>query len=165
MTGRIPLKADRLLERLNQFEVEFLVIGGFAVSAHGFPRGTKDLDIVPAPHPDNLSRLADVLVELDADLLGMEEFDADEVVRPDLEGLLDGGNFVLATSLGRLDIMQFVAPDIGYLDLVVAAIDDHVFGQPVRICGYEDLIAMKKAADRPEDRIDIQRLEEARREG
>lgn len=164
MTGVSPLDAGGLLAALSETGVNFVVIGGFAVSAHGYPRATKDLDIVPAPDAENLKRLAAVLQTLDATLLGMEEFSAEEVVEPDADGLALGGNFVLATSSGRLDVMQMVAPDLEYDELAAASVEDEVFGHPVRFCGYEHLVAMKEAAGRPEDLIDLKRLREARGE-
>ena len=142
-----------------------MVIGGFAVGAHGYPRATKDLDIVPDPDPENLRRLASLLSDLNASVLGTEEFAEDEVVQPDAAGLEMGGNFVLATSRGRLDIMQFVGPDLGYTDLDSAAVSDEVFGHRVRFCGFDHLVAMKEAAARPEDMIDLQRLRESRDRG
>ena len=162
MTPGIPLQADRLLAELNEAGIEFLVIGGFAVSAHGYPRGTKHLDIVPEPGAENLARLADLLVRLEAELLGTEDLSSNELIQPDLAGLSGGGNFVLGTSLGRLDIMQFLVPEMEYGDLLEGSIEETVFGQPVRICGYEDLVTMKRAAGRPEDLIDLERLGEAR---
>ncbi len=45
---------------------------------HGFVRATKDLDIVPAPSPENLERLARVLVELGAQHVGVGEFSPEE---------------------------------------------------------------------------------------
>jgi hypothetical protein len=50
-----------LLGALNAHGVEFVVIGGVAVGAHGFIRGTEDLDVVPDLDPDNLKRLAEAL--------------------------------------------------------------------------------------------------------
>ena len=50
MTDRAPvLHAERLLGVLREHGVELVVIGGFALSAHGVVRGTKDVDIVPDP--------------------------------------------------------------------------------------------------------------------
>jgi hypothetical protein len=95
----------------------FVVIGGFAVGAHGYPRTTKDLDIVPDPDPKDLAQLATVPADLNAAVLGREEFAVEE------------------------------------------------FGHRVRFCGYEHLVAMKEAAGRPEDLIDLQRLREARQPG
>lgn len=162
MTEVSPLDVEGLLAALDAADVRFVVIGGFAVGAHGFPRATKDLDVVPDPVPDNLKRLAAVLAELDASVLGMDEFSEEEVVQPDAAGLEMGGNFVLATSSGRLDVMQIVGPDLEYSDLEAAAIEDEVFGHRVRFCGFDHLVAMKEAANRPEDLIDLQRLRESR---
>lgn len=151
-----------ILAALDKADVRFVVIGGFAVGAHGYPRATQDLDIVPDPAPENLNRLAAALQSLDAEVLGMEEFSETEVIRPDAEGLQLGGNFVLATRHGRLDVMQLVNPDLEYKDLEAGAVEDEVFDQRVRFCGYGHLVAMKEAAGRPEDMIDLQRLRESR---
>lgn len=160
--GPSPLDVEGLLAALERAAIRFVVIGGFAVGAHGYPRATKDLDIVPDPDPENLARLASLLPELNASVLGMEDFAEDEVVQPDADGLAMGGNFVLITSHGRLDIMQLIGPDLEYADLDSAAVEDEVFGHRIRFCGFEHLIAMKEAAGRPEDEIDIRRLRESR---
>jgi hypothetical protein len=49
---------DELLRRLTAAEVRFVLVGGLAVNAWGVVRGTKDLDIVADPEPENLARLA-----------------------------------------------------------------------------------------------------------
>ena len=165
MTGVSPLDVEGLLSALEHADVRFVVIGGFAVGAHGYPRATKDLDIVPDPDPENIRRLAALLSDLDASVLGMEEFAEEEVVQPDEAGLEMGGNFVLATNHGRLDIMQLVGPDLEYADLDSAAVEDEVFGHRVRFCGFDHLVAMKEAAGRPEDEIDLRRLRESREAG
>jgi hypothetical protein len=53
---------DQLLRRLSEAEVNFVLIGGLAVNAWGVVRGTKDVDIVVAPDPENLKRVAGVAV-------------------------------------------------------------------------------------------------------
>lgn len=164
MTEVSPLDVEALLAVLEKAEVSFVVIGGFAVGAHGYPRGTKDLDIVPDPAPENLARLASVLGDLDATVLGVEDFSEAEVVQPDAAGLEMGGNFVLTTTHGRLDIMQLIGPDLEYADLNGAAVEDEVFGHRVRFCGFDHLVAMKESAGRPEDEVDLQRLRESREE-
>jgi hypothetical protein len=57
-----------LLDALHQREVRFVVIGGLAVAAHGYVRATEDLDIVPDPDRENLRRLSNALVDLEATL-------------------------------------------------------------------------------------------------
>lgn len=75
MNEETPFRGEPLLAALKEAGVRFIVIGGFAVTAHGFSRTTKDLDIVPDPNPQNLKRLATLVADLDASVLGMEEFD------------------------------------------------------------------------------------------
>lgn len=134
------------------------MIGGLAVGAHGFPRATKDMDIVPEPSPANLERLATVLRALDYEIVGTDEFEADELVHPDVEALIAGGSWVLRTRFGRLDILQHLEPDISYSTLDAEAIEDEVFGSRVRFCGYRHLVAMKEAAGRDQDLVDVARL-------
>lgn len=166
MSGPEPeLDGRSLLAALVASEVEFVVIGGLAVGAHGFPRATKDIDIVPSPERSNLQRLAALLDDLHYEIIGLEEFDPDEVVRPDLEGLLGGGSWVLRTRFGRLDILQHVEPELEYATLREDSIEDQVFGQAVRFCGFEHLIAMKEAAGRDQDLVDLARLLELRGDG
>jgi len=63
-----------------------------------------------------------------------------------------------------LDIMQYVEPDLDYEKLAPGAIEDEVFGLTVRFCGFDDLVAMKEAAGRDEDLVDLKRLRAARGE-
>lgn len=75
----------------------------------------------------------------------------------------------LADLLTRLDVdllgMDDLTPELGYAELEQRAFEERAFGQPVRICGFDDLIAMKRATGRPEDLLDLQRLSEARSGG
>jgi hypothetical protein len=158
------LDAEALLEVLTGAGVSFILIGGLALGAHGEVRATKDLDIVPEPDRENFERLVEVLDRLDYEIPGMNEFNPNEVVQPTVDALEAGGSWVLATRYGRLDILQFVDPELDYERLAAGAMWTEVFGQRVRVCGYEDLVAMKEAAGRPQDAVDLQRLREARGE-
>src|ERR1700689_1439726 len=102
---------DDLLLALSEAGVEFVVIGGVAVGVHGFVRATKDLDIVPEPSPENLARLARLLGEIDARHAGLADFAPNEFPYDptDPSRLAEGANFRLETSLGPIDIMQWVA--------------------------------------------------------
>lgn len=154
-----------ILEELNRAGVEFLVIGGVAVGFHGYVRATKDVDIVPAPDPENLTKLAKVLARLDAHLEGADDFDDGEIPDPlDPEALALGGNWVLGTRLGRFDIMQWIGEDELWGRLSPTAIEAEIGGLVVGMVGYEELIALKENAGRPEDLIDLQRLRQARGE-
>lgn len=152
------LKPLELLRTLREHGVDFIVIGAFAVAAHGFVRGTKDVNVIPNPDPANLERLAAALAALDA------RHDLGDV-RPeemplelDLAGLEQRGNWFLNTRYGRLDVMQAVEGARSYDKLRAAA----VVQSGIAYVGLDDLIAMKHAAGRDLDHVDIRALEEAR---
>jgi hypothetical protein len=169
-TPRRALEVDELLEVIDAHEVEYVIIGGFAVAAHGHPRATKDVDICPNPKQANLRRLAAALEELEATPIDLDEFKGEFDLRPDYEGLQQGGNWTLMTKHGRLDVMQTFSfegtdEELGdYTDLAGHAVSRDFYGKARRFCGYEDLLAMKRAANRDQDRIDVNSLKQARRE-
>lgn len=160
------LDIQGILGELVKEGVEFLLIGGVAVGYHGHIRATKDVDVVPAPDLANLEKLARVLRQLDAQVEGAEDFDKGELPNPLDPAVLElGGNWILLTRLGRLDIMQWIGDDALWEKLSPTAIQDEVGGLPIKMVSYENLVALKELAGRPEDLIDLQRLREARQPG
>jgi hypothetical protein len=157
-----PPRFFGLLRVLGEHEVEFVLIGGLAVGYHGYPRATKDIDIVPEQSRDNLARLWRALLQLEARPAELAEFRAEEMAMPfSLEGMVEGrGNWALYTRLGRLDVMQWVKGIESYDALRANAetIIEPSIGYPVWVAGVDDLIAMKEAADRDLDRIDVTAL-------
>jgi hypothetical protein len=158
------LEADTLLRRLVEHEVEFVVIGGLAVAAHGYVRATKDLDVMPNPDRENLGRLFEALGAVDARPIETDEFRPEELPVPfDPDGLAHGGNWALRTRHGRIDLMQWVPGVNGYGQLRANALLAHVTDVgPIMFAGYEDLLSMKRAAGRDVDLLDVARLEQAR---
>jgi hypothetical protein len=57
----LPPDFKEFLRLLNTHNVEYLIIGGYAVGYHGYPRATNDMDIWIAIHPDNAERMVTVL--------------------------------------------------------------------------------------------------------
>jgi hypothetical protein len=152
-----------LFRRLATTGVEYVVIGGWAVNAHGHRRFTGDLDICPSPDPENLARLAGLLTELHAEQLGVGDFEIQEMPGDptDPASLAEGGNFRVMTELGLIDIMQWVPgieSDHAYSTLAADAMEGEVFGVPVRVCSLDKLLTMKRAAGRPVDQQDIDAL-------
>jgi hypothetical protein len=157
-------QADELLLALRRSGVRFVIIGGIAVGVHGYVRATKDLDIVPDPEPDNLTRLAQLLRELNAEPVGVGDFAPDEFPFDPLDPdqLAQGANFRLNTTLGPLDIMQWVAgvdEDPAYPALARDAVEVAFRDQRLLVCGLDHLRAMKKAAGREQDLRDLHELE------
>jgi hypothetical protein len=96
MSAEPVFEPDRVVAALNAARVEYVIVGGLAVGAHGVVRATRDVDVVPAPDRPNMDRLAECLRTL------------------------------------------AVAP----------------------VCSLAHLRAMKRAANRPRDRVDLAELEE-----
>ncbi len=103
------LDADAILSALVRHDTDFVVIGGFAVAAHGYVRATKDVDVVPEPSAANLARLYEALREIGAEPMESGGLDPVELpVRFDAASLGGGGNGALRTRHGRIDVMQWV---------------------------------------------------------
>lgn len=152
------LQPPELLRVLREHEVDFLVIAALAVAAHGYVRATKAVDIIPRPDRANLERLTAALAALEAHQ-DLGDFRAEEMpLQLDLESLEQGGNWFLATRLGRLDLMQAVEGTRSYDRMREAAVSRGGIAYP----GLDDLISMKRAAGRDLDHIEIRALEEAR---
>jgi hypothetical protein len=163
--GMEALDPEPLLRFLHERGVEHILIGGVAVAAHGYPRPSKDLDIVPSARPENLIRLAEALVALHARPAELGDFNADEMPADPtrVEDLAQGGNFRLETDLGALDIMQWISgvdTDDLFIELDRNALAFMLDDVRVRYCSLPHLRAMKTAAGRPRDLDDLQHLPE-----
>jgi hypothetical protein len=155
-----PIDPEALLRRFAEAGLRYVVIGGVAVNAHGVLRSTKDLDICPDPDRGNLECLASILRDLDAAQVGMEDFDSAELPfdPTSVDDLAQGGNFRLTTSLGNLDIMQWISGIPGDLAYSALARDAEVVELPgvdVPVSSLAHLRAMKRAAGRPQDLQDL----------
>lgn len=167
------LDAGQLLSTLERHQVDCVLIGGLAVQAYGHVRTTIDLDVVAAWNPENMRRLAAALGELEAHLRGV---DADQlgIDLTDARQLYEGGNFLMRTRHGDLDVFsvdQTAGAPGSYEQLRARAVSIEVLGARILIAHPEDLIRMKIAAsgfrDRPaakrrQDLDDIAVLEQLR---
>ncbi len=150
---------DELLRRLVEADVRFVLIGGLAVNAWGVVRGTKDLDIVPDPDPDNLARIAQLAVELNGHVQTTDAL-AGSVFS--IAALLSAGAQVhITTDLGALDVVQGLPGVPDHATLAPNATTVEILGACVAVCSLEDLRGMKRAAGRPRDLADLQDLEDA----
>lgn len=147
---------DQLLRRFIEAKIDFVLVGGLAVNAWGHLRGTKDVDIVPDPSSENLERLALLLEELDGRVVI-----ADKVTEPSAIRLFlrTGDKTLVRTSLGEVDVLQGLPQIPRYEELVSNAEDAEYEGVQIKVCSLADLRAMKRAADRTLDRLDLEALE------
>jgi hypothetical protein len=153
-----PIAALRTLAR---HDVRFVLIGGFAAGLRGSPMLTGDLDVCPARDGANLDHLADALRELGARLRGVPE---DTPFVLDGRTLAAGDHFTFATDVGPIDCLGTPAGTEGFSDLDAGASDEDLDGLVVRVASLDDLIRMKRAAGRPQDRIAVEWLSALRDE-
>jgi predicted nucleotidyltransferase len=154
-----PLRLRELLERLTEVKIRFVLVGGLAVNAWGYVRATRDVDLVPDPSPENLSKLIELLGELN----GRVDVDGKLLTADAISIFLRTGDRTLViTDLGRVDVMQGLPQIPSFASLDSEAIDVDLEGLAVRVCSFDHLIAMKRASERPLDRDDLEALEAAR---
>jgi hypothetical protein len=139
----------KLLELLNEHEVEYVVVGGYAVAYHGAPRYTGDLDVYVRPTNQNATRIMSALQDFGFGELDLEEDDfttTDSVVqlgvppvRIDLITSIDGVSWET--------VWQNRVPGV-YGDISAPFIGKH------------DLVVNKRASGRKTDLADVEALGE-----
>lgn len=150
----------QLLATLAAAGVDFVVVGGHAVAAHGFERGTRDVDIVFSTDAANCQRFATALSALGASI-AVADLPAPQGPIAG-EWLARGGHFAFNTEYGLLDALSWIA-GLDYPALVARAqISELADGTKLSICSYEDLVHMKQAGNRLRDRDDLAELEAIR---
>ena len=153
-----PLRLRELLARLIEAEVRFVLVGGLAVNAWGYLRGTRDVDVVPDPSAENLEKLNALLRDLGGKVdVGGKLLDADAIST----FLRTGDRTLVLTDLGQVDVLQGLpqVPRFETLDEEATEVD--LDGLDVRVCSLNHLLEMKRASDRPRDRDDLEALEAA----
>lgn len=150
------LQSVRLLGTLVAHRVDFVVVGGIAVVLHGSARVTKDIDIVYAPGASNVEALGKALAELEARLVGIDE---DLPFVPDARTLARTSILTLETVAGRLDLLREPSGAPTYVELREQAEEYDVGPFRVRVATIPHLVAMKRAAGRPQDLVDAVELE------
>lgn len=141
---------DALLAELLGAGVELIVVGGAAAVLQGAPVTTLDLDIVHRRTPENVARLLDVLLRLDATM----RYDlANRRLRPTAEMLAGRGQINLSTTLGPLDPLCEIGDGLGYDELLPRTETIIDQGLTVRVLDLPTLISTKMHAGRPKDRM------------
>lgn len=154
------LRLESLLGRLARAEVDFVVVGGVAVAFQGYGRSTKDLDITYATDAENLRRLGELLIDAHARHRGITE---DVPFIPDDRTLARTRLLTLDTDDGGLDLLADPPGAPPYDTMRDRADRVDLDGIVIAVAALDDLLAMKRAAGRPQDLADIEALEVARR--
>ena len=141
---------------LSEADVEFVIVGGVAISAHGGSYTTEDLDICYARTRENLEKIVGVLAPLKPRPRG---FDRNSPFIFDWTILKHGTNFTFTTDMGDVDLLGEVKGVGNYYDLLSESITVHLDGFPTKILSIPGLIAAKKAGGRPKDEAGLKVLQ------
>jgi hypothetical protein len=142
-----------MLSALNDAGSEWLLIGGYAVIAHGYPRLTKDIDLWVRPSRENAARVLRALVAFGAPSHGIT---VDDLSRP-------GTVLQIGVPPSRIDLVteaEALTFDGAWANRVTREID----GVRVNILALDDLLANERAVGRPSDLADVESLELRRRQ-
>lgn len=145
---RLSRDFHELLECFARNDVRYLIIGGWALAAHGVQRMTKDLDIWIWPHPDNAHAVITALDEFGFGDLGLTSAD---FVSPDTV-------IQLGYPPNRVDLLM-TPTGVVFEECWPERIDVDVDGLTVPFIGVEGLKANKRAVGRQQDLADIEALD------
>jgi hypothetical protein len=150
-----------LFRALDRHHVQYLLIGGLAVSLHGVERATMDVDITVAMTPENLAALTGMAEELG--LLPVLPVPLQFLQNLDVLRRWHAERHLAAFALRTpelagvtMDILLF--PPVEFFTMLPNALVLDVAGVAVRIASIDDLIALKQAVGRPIDIADIEHL-------
>ena len=147
MDIELPPDFKEFLKLLNEKNVKYLLIGGYAVGYHGYPRATNDMDVWIAVHPDNAKRIVEVLQEFGFNL---PELNPDLFLKKDK--IIRMGNPPM-----RLEISTGIS-GVEFEESYASKIVDTLDGIQVNIIDLPHLKANKKAAGRLKDLADLENL-------
>jgi hypothetical protein len=146
-TIQLPPDFKEFLRLLEAHGVEYLLIGGYAVGYHGYPRATVDMDIWVAIHPSNAEKIVAVLREFGFDppdlapQLFLQEW---QIIR-------------MGTPPVRIEIATTIS-GVDFAECYAQRVEDELDGVPVRLISRDQLKRNKKASGRHQDLADLEHL-------
>jgi hypothetical protein len=143
-----------LADALEFEKVEYVIVGAFALAAHGLPRATGDIDFFVRPSKDNASRVVRALTSFGAPLA------AAGVSAGDFEA--GGTVYQLGVVPRRIDIITQIS-GVTFDEAVASRVLHEVDGRRLAFLGRAELIRNKRAAGRPKDLVDADALEQLRK--
>jgi predicted nucleotidyltransferase len=137
-----------MLQVLLDNGVKFLLVGAYAMGAHGYPRATGDIDIWVEPSAENSERIYRSMVAFGAPL---HEIDETTFAKPDIV-------FQIGVAPRRIDIITAIS-GVGFNDAYQQRQIVEMEGLSIPILSLGDLIRNKRATGRDKDRLDADQLE------
>jgi len=143
-----------MLQLLTDEKVKFLLVGAYAMAAHGYLRATMDIDIWVMPSPENAVAVIKALKSFAAPLhnLTLDDLQKSDII------------FQIGVAPRRIDIITGV-DGLNFETAHLNSIETEVEGLVIRIPSLEDLICNKKASGRTKDLADVEALEALKEAG
>ncbi len=147
-TPPLPPDFRAFLALLNDHGVDYLLIGGYAVIAHGHFRATKDMDIWLRPEPANAQRMMDVIKAFYGSTQGI-----------DINSFLDPQKvFFMGVEPNRIDVLNDI-PGVMFDPCFRQSVTVDLGDIEVPLIDVWSLIKNKRASGRPQDIADAHKLE------
>lgn len=137
-----------MLHALSEEKVKFLLVGAYALAAHGYPRATMDIDIWVMPSPQNADAVMRALRRFGAPLHNLTKEDLQK----------DGTVFQIGVAPRRIDIIT-AASGLQFEETYGRSLSVKIEGIEVHIPSIDDLIRNKRAIGRTKDLADAEALE------
>ena len=153
------IQLEPILKSLTEAEVEFVIVGGVAITAHGSAYLTQDLDFCYLRTNENLKKIVEALSKFSPRFRGFPE---NLPFIFDISTLRNGTNFTFKTQIGDVDLLGEVAGVGNYKDVFENSEIKELFGFQVRVLTIEGLIKAKTAAGRTKDLLILPELEALR---
>ena len=138
-----------MLSALSAAEADYLVVGAYALAAHGFPRATGDIDLWIRPTRENAARVWEALTTFGAPTsrIAVEDYSTPDVV------------YQIGVAPRRIDLLTSISGvefDQAWNDRISVELD----GVTVPVIGRKHLLANKRASGRPKDLVDAETLDQ-----
>jgi hypothetical protein len=138
---------EELFRYLEEFRVNYMVVGGYAVAFHGYPRFTKDIDIFFESSSENVARLREALIAF-----GFTEQDLP------VDAFTKAGNILtFGVAPSRVDLMNRI-DGVEYAEAERNTVRGKYGRVEITFIGRDDLIRNKQATTRPQDAVDAAEL-------
>lgn len=137
-----------MLQALVDEKVKFILVGAYAMAAHGYPRSTMDIDLWVEPSPENAIAVIRAIERFGAPLqdLTPEDLSKNDTV------------FQIGVAPRRIDLLTG-ASGLQFVDAFAHTLSVEIEDLPIHILSLDDLIKNKKATGRTKDAADVEVLE------
>lgn len=136
-----------ILLALSTEQVDFILIGAYALAAHGYPRATMDIDLWVMPSPENAAAVIRALKRFGSPLHGLE---TEDLLRNDTI-------FQIGVAPRRIDLLTG-ATGLDFSSAEKNAVTRQIDGVDLKVLSIDDLIVNKLATGRPKDQLDAEEL-------